>query len=233
MTDVVHRYHSPIFDNPKLKKLPPSFYWGVLFAVLLHLALLYCIFHQTFGMPLLGEPAPVDKPITMTMEPLQPPPLPEPTKTTTHNNPVVPHTPATATPDNIQTLPVDPVVNKTPTTSGPVTLPTVPATPGPVVSNEPVYVAARWSRFPTAEALTNYYPPRALNDEVEGAATVECTVLDANGRVRCTALSEIPGNYGFGKATVSMVQDKGRVDTSKGDIKIGSVLRQTVKWSLN
>jgi protein TonB len=46
-------------------------------------------------------------------------------------------------------------------------------------------------------------------------------------------LSEIPGNYGFGKATVRMVQDKGRVDTSQGNVKIGSILRTTVKWQLN
>lgn len=233
MTDAVHSYHSPIFDNPKLKKLPPSFYWGVLFAVLLHLVLLYCIFHQTFGMPLINDPAPVDKPITMTMEPLRPPPPPEPTQTTTHNNPVVPHTPASPVPNDVDSLPVDPVVDKSPVAPGPVTLPSEPAKPGPVVSNGPVYVAARWSRFPTAETLADYYPPRALSDEVEGAATVECTVLDAGGHVRCVALSEIPGNYGFGKATARMVQDKGRVDTSGGDIKIGSVLRQTVKWSLN
>jgi protein TonB len=232
MTGAVHSYHSPIFDNPKLKKLPPSFYWGVLFAVLLHLALLYCIFNQTFALPPILEAPKAEKPIDMTMVTITPEP-PKPTPTTTHTNPVTPHTPATATPDNIETLPVDPVVNPTPTAPGPVTLPAEPTLPGPVVSNAPVYVAARWSRFPNADALGAYYPPRALNDEIEGSATVECTVLDAAGRVRCSALSEIPGNYGFGKATVSMVQDKGRVDTSKGDIKIGSVLRQTVKWSLN
>lgn len=232
MTDAVHSLHSPIFDNQKLKKLPPSFYWGVLFAVLLHLALLYCLFSQNFSLMPAVEPVPIDKPIDMSMERIRPEP-PKPTPTTAHTNPMTPHTPVTTTPDNIETLPVDPVVNKTPTAPGPVTLPAEPILPGPVVSNDPVYVTARWSRFPNADALGAYYPPRALNDEIEGSATVECTVLDAAGRVRCSALSEIPGNYGFGKATVSMVQDKGRVDTSKGDIKIGSVLRQTVKWSLN
>ena len=45
-------------------------------------------------------------------------------------------------------------------------------------------------------------------------------------------LSEQPRGYGFGKATAKMVQDKGRVDVSHGDVRIGSKLRTTVKWTL-
>jgi hypothetical protein len=47
------------------------------------------------------------------------------------------------------------------------------------------------------------------------------------------AVAESPGHYGFGIATVRMVQDKGRVDTTKGNATVGSILRQTVTWRLN
>jgi hypothetical protein len=47
------------------------------------------------------------------------------------------------------------------------------------------------------------------------------------------AIAETPGRYGFGAATVRMVQDKGRVDTTRGNATVGSILQQTVVWRLN
>lgn len=228
MIDAVHSFHSPIFDTPKSKKLPPSFYWGMLFAVLLHLALLYYFFNQTFSLAPVETP-PSDPPVIMTMDRPQPkPPVPtdKPVKAITV------HAPVSTTPTTVEPLRIEPKVdpNPQPLPGPPLIVPgPVVQTPGPVA---PPYVTAHWTRFPDSNALGQYYPTRAANDEVEGAATVECTVLDKAGHVHCTALSEIPGNYGFGTATVQMVQDKGRVDTSQGDVKIGSILRTTVKWKL-
>lgn len=165
----------------------------------------------------------------MTMDRPQPkPPVPtdKPVKAITV------HAPVSTTPTTVEPLRIEPKVdpNPQPLPGPPLIVPgPVVQTPGPVA---PPYVTARWTRFPDSNALGQYYPARAANDEVEGTATVECTVLDKAGHVHCTALSEIPGNYGFGKATVQMVQDKGRVDTSQGDVKIGSILRTTVKWKL-
>ena len=62
---------------------------------------------------------------------------------------------------------------------------------------------------------------------------MQCVVLDTAGRVSCAIVSEKPGGYGFGTATVRMVQDKGRVDVSQGNVQVGSVLRQTVVWRMN
>jgi protein TonB len=200
----------------------------MLFAVLLHLALLYYFFNQTFSLAPVETP-PSDPPVIMTMDRPQPkPPVPtdKPVKAITV------HAPVSTTPTTVEPLRIEPKVdpNPQPLPGPPLIVPgPVVQTPGPVA---PPYVTARWTRFPDSNALGQYYPARAANDEVEGAATVECTVLDKAGHVHCTALSEIPGNYGFGKATVQMVQDKGRVDTSQGDVKIGSILRTTVKWKL-
>lgn len=74
---------------------------------------------------------------------------------------------------------------------------------------------------------------RALDNEIEGVSTVECTVLDTKGRISCQAISESPAGYGFGSATAHMVQERGRIDTSQGDIRIGARLRTTVRWTLN
>jgi protein TonB len=231
MIDVVRSYHSPIFDTPKSKKLTASFYWGVLFAVLLHLALIFYFVNHTFSL------APVDTPsepkatgIELITLPTPPPPTPQ----TPPVNRVVLHPPVNQTPVTVDTIPVDPKPDTSIAAEGPVTTPVLSPATGGTASSAAVdtYVKARWTRFPDANALGQYYPERAANDEVEGVATVECVVLDQAGHVSCRALSEVPGNYGFGKATVRMVQDKGRVDTSQGDVKIGSVLRTSVKWQL-
>ena len=231
MTDAVHSFHSPIFDAPKSKKLPASFYWGMLFALLLHLALLYYFFNQTFATLLVDNPP--DPPATVVefyKPTLQPPVDPAPAP----KNVIVAHTQVIEAPVTVETVPIDPKVEPTRIDDGVKVPPVISPASGTSSSNASTggYVKARWTRFPDSNALGQYYPARATSDEIEGTATVECTVLDASGRVRCTALSEVPGNYGFGKATVQMVQDKGRVDTSQGDVRIGSVLRTTVKWTL-
>jgi protein TonB len=232
MIDAVHSFHSPIFDAPKSKKLPPSFYWGILFAVLLHLALLYYFFNQTFTAAFVENPPDPPSTIVEFYKPPVPPPPADPAPAP--KNVIVAHTPVAEAPPTVPTVPLNPQVvtkpdegAKTPPIISPASGDSSSAAPGPV------FVKARWTRFPDASALSQYYPSRAADNEVEGTATVECTVLDKAGRVHCTAISEIPGNYGFGPATVRMVQDKGRVDTTQGDVKIGSVLRTTVKWQLN
>ena len=233
MIDAVHSFHSPIFDTQKSKKLPPSFYWGVLFAVLLHLALLFYFFNQTFTTAFVeNPPEPPSSTVEIVDLPKPPPPTAPQTPPVSH---VVLHPPVSQPPVTVEPILADPTPDTNKVTAGPVTPPILsPVAGGTSSSAAPAdpYVKARWTRFPDSNALGQYYPPRAADNEVEGIATVECTVLDKAGRVHCTALSESPGNYGFGPATVRMVQDKGRVDISQGDVKIGSVLRTTVKWTL-
>ena len=103
------------------------------------------------------------------------------------------------------------------------------ATPPPVAPPAPVYVTAKWTKFPD---INEYYPSRAQDDEVEGSATVECTVVGADGRVKCSVVSENPPGYGFGAATVKAVEGKGRADTSAGQIQVGSKMKLTVRFQL-
>ena len=230
MTDAVHSFHAPIYATTSGKRLPPSLYWGIGIAVLLHLLLAYYLIQQNFAGPAVVTP--YDPPIIGT---LYNPPT-ETAKPAPPPKSVIKVHEATLTTPPTETTPLAPV-------KGPVTE-TSASTPPVIASAESSagssttsssgqsYVAARWTRFPNGETLTDYYPPRALNDEMEGSATVQCVVLDAQGRVGCTVLAETPRGYNFGTQTVKMVQDKGRVDTTQGDVKIGSVLRTTVKWLL-
>ncbi|MFT4075874.1 MAG: hypothetical protein QM647_10125 [Asticcacaulis sp.] len=199
--------------------------------MLLHLALLYYFFNHTFTTAFVDNPP--ETPST-TLEFYQPPVPPPPTdQKPAPSKVIVAHTPVATTPVDVPTVPIPPQKAQA-TDDGTKTPPVISTGQGEALSSASAnpYVEARWTRFPDAAALGEYYPERAANDEIEGTATVECTVLDAAGRVSCRALSEVPGNYGFGKATVRMVQDKGRVDTTQGNVRIGSVLRTTVKWQL-
>ena len=228
MEDPVHGRRAAIYDVPQ-KRLPRSFYLGAGVALLLHTGLAYYLIQQTFSV--VAQPqTPTEGPIITIEMPSKPTPVkPKPT--------IPVHPPAQAIPDAVKTIDVAPTKQTVTTTEVVTQLPTVTTDPSPTTTTTDnagaQYINPTWSRFPNGEALADYYPSRAASDETEGSATVQCAVLDTAGRVSCVVISEKPGGYGFGQATVHMVQDKGRVDTTKGNIAVGSMLRQTVKWNLN
>ena len=227
--------HSPIFAERKPKKLKASFWLALSVASIIHLAGGYYLVSQKFRAP----PAQEEGPVT-TVDYFPPPKKPEQPKPV---KPAPPPPPTTLTPrevktpipDDVDTTPLKPAAK--PADDASKTPPIIrdgPPTIGPGTKPvEPAYVTARWTRFPDSDALLSYYPSAAQDSEVEGSATLECTVADDKGRVTCIVLAETPKGYGFGRATAKMVQDKGRVDTSQGDVQIGSKLRTTVKWTLN
>ena len=57
-----------------------------------------------------------------------------------------------------------------------------------------------------ATSAQNFYPPDALNAEVEGSATIQCTVQLDGRLAQCTVLNEDPKGYGFGTATVRLFE---------------------------
>lgn len=73
------------------------------------------------------------------------------------------------------------------------------ARPPQVPSGQPV-----WVRRPSPSNISRAYPPRALQEAVEGRAIVEC-VADANGGMSsCKVAHETPGDYGFGEAALAV-----------------------------
>lgn len=230
MTDTVHSFRSPVYAVAARRRLPPSFYIGVGIAVLIHAGLAWYLIQQTFSVP--TEPPLAEGPIIETPFYKPPPPKPvtekTPQKTPTTISVHVPETPPLV---NVGTVPLSPVT--TSSSGDPVIVTTDPGsgiTSSSTSSSS--YVKARWTRFPDGAALADYYPPRAAEDEVEGSATVQCTVMDTKGRVSCVTTSETPKGYGFGKQTEKMIENIGRVDTSQGDVQVGSQLLTTVKWTL-
>lgn len=228
MDESVHGRRAAIYATER-KRLPPSFYLGLAVALALHVGGAYYLLSTHFDRALPDLPPVVDTPPTVVT--IERPDKPKPTP------PNVVHVHQSSQPPITTSPPLVPLKTDGPpieTTTPPV-LPTGPTAIGPEKPSEvinPGPVAPRWSRFPDSSALAEYYPSKAADAEVEGQATVQCVVLDAAGRVSCVVLSESPGGYGFGAATVRMVQDKGRVDTSRGDVVKGSILRQTVAWRL-
>lgn len=234
--NAVHSYHSAIYDTPKSPKLKPSFWFAVIVAAVLHLAGGIYLVQQKFAIhaPVIDDGGtividypPKDKPKPKP-QPIKTNPPPKPPPTT-----FAPRPSPQPIPDDVDTAPLTPT-DQAPVGDGktpPVIAPEPTAGQGTEPA-EPAYVQAKWTRFPDAQALADYYPDRATSDEVEGEATLECTVVDAAGKVACSVLDEQPKGYGFGKATMRMVQDKGRVDTSQGNVRIGSRLRTKVKWTL-
>ncbi len=234
MIDILPTSRSAIFTDTPARKLPRSFYWGAGVALLLHAGLVYYLVQQNFNHVMPDEAPATDRTVVIETYKPQPPP-PNPTTTQKPVNHVMVHTPLDPVTPTTETTNLTPNNVTNTVTTGPATL-----DPAPVTGTEtsappgPVYVTPRWKAFPDAATLTDYYPPRALDNEVEGSASVQCTVLDAAGHVHCTVVAESPKGYGFGQQTVKMVEEKGRVDIGAGDIKVGSVLATTtVKWQVN
>lgn len=236
MDNPVHNRRSALDIHPN-KRIPPSFYVALGVAVAVHAGFAYYLLDQRFGTGLESTWTTPDQPRTIVIDmPDRAKPMPPVEKETIQ----VHKTPAPAA--EVETTPILPIDEAKAATQTVIdVLPVLPQAGGGTVADtgasdvpvQPAVIAARWSRFPDGAALANYYPPRAEEDEVEGSATVQCVVLDTAGRVSCATVSEKPGGYGFGAATVRMVQDKGRVDISQGNAQIGSVLRQTVTWRLD
>ena len=187
MIDILPTSRSAIFTDIPARKLPRSFYWGAGVALLLHAGLVYYLVQQTFNHVMPDEAQAPDHPMVIETYKPQPPP-PNPTPTQKPVNPVVVHTPLDPVSPTTETTDLTPNNVTSTTTTGPATLDPPPVSgAGSSAEPGPVYVTPRWKAFPDAATLTDYYPPRALDNEVEGSASVQCTVLDA--AATCTVRS--------------------------------------------
>jgi len=97
----------------------------------------------------------------------------------------------------IPPLPVPPVQER-------IEQPKPPAPPPPEPPRASVITQPDWVRRPSGEDLERYYPERAQRMEVEGRASISCTV-DARGTLQnCSVASETPSDAGFGDAALRM-----------------------------
>ncbi|MEJ8405642.1 energy transducer TonB, partial [Brevundimonas vesicularis] len=106
-----------------------------------------------------------------------------------------------------------PPVNITPTkkedrveyTGPPVNIPGPPPPPAPPAPPRPSTITnVQWSRQPRPTA--DDFPARALEREISGSATVECTARSNGSPANCRVVSEEPAGMGFGRAAIRVVQ---------------------------
>ncbi|MCG2662815.1 MAG: energy transducer TonB [Brevundimonas sp.] len=90
-------------------------------------------------------------------------------------------------------------------TGPPVNIPGPPPPPAPPAPPRPSTITnVQWSRQPRPTA--DDFPARALEREISGSATVECTARSNGSPANCRVVSEEPAGMGFGRAAVRVVQ---------------------------
>jgi outer membrane biosynthesis protein TonB len=60
---------------------------------------------------------------------------------------------------------------------------------------------------PSSAQIQAAYPPRALDDQIQGGAVIECAVTLAGGLAECHVYQEQPTGYGFGQAAIDLAGD--------------------------
>lgn len=133
-----------------------------------------------------------------------------------------------AVPDipTIPPLPVPPVERRIET-------PEPPRAPPPEPPRPSVITNPDWRRRPSGEDLARYYPDRAARMEVEGSATISCSVTARGTLESCSIVSETPDNMGFGDAAMRMSRlFQMRPQTRDGQPVSGGTVRIPIRFNL-
>ena len=89
------------------------------------------------------------------------------------------------------------------------------------------------ARRPNAEDLARYFPDRAQRMNVEGRATISCSVTAKGTLEGCTVVSEDPPDYGFGDSTLKASKlFKMKPKTLDGAPISGGTVRIPLRWVL-
>jgi periplasmic protein TonB len=171
---------------------------GVTLAV--HLAIGFYLYTMRILAP--ATESTVD-PITLVRTVRLAPDTPKPIPAQPHH-PIAVHRPTGADPTltPTQTLPLDPpkideLTTQPPTFDKVVKAPEPPLPPK--VINNP-----DWLSRPDSAQLTQYYPRRALDQDLSGSATLACMV-NAGGRLDdCHVVAQTPAGEGFGEAALKL-----------------------------
>lgn len=101
-------------------------------------------------------------------------------------------------------------------------------TPGP--TGPPTITNPRWLRQP--RDLARYYPARPLARNLTGQVVLDCLV-DTNGALNCSVLSETPANWGFGDAALRIARDYRMVPAMQDGQAVEGRYRMRVPFDIN
>lgn len=191
-------YLTPARERPRLSK-GASTAIGVSVAV--HLALGAYVAFMKFAPPELRHQA-EDPPIIVGLERLPPPPAigtppletpkMSPRRTESIIDAPVPVPPLLATPTEVPAPP------------GPVEIAPVPSAPPAPAAVAPDIRNPAWLKKPGAREFARFYPDSAVRREVNGGATLSCSVSAAGALRDCRVVDESPAGEGFGAAALKM-----------------------------
>lgn len=173
----------------------------------LHLAgaaYLYSMKAPAAPAPVISDPPPITA-VTIRLKPDVPQPIdrPQPPKPIhLHDAPptefkppeTIPQPPVTPKHEEIATNAPPEFTRQTPTVPD-----IAPNPPAPKVIRDP-----NWLAKPTAEQLTQFYPPGALNAELNGQATLDCLVTASGQLTQCSVSGETPRGQRFGEAALKL-----------------------------
>jgi protein TonB len=90
-----------------------------------------------------------------------------------------------------------------------------------------------WAHKPSGEDIARYYPERAQRLNVEGRATLSCTVNARGGLDACSISSEEPENQDFGSAAMKLSKlFKMRPQTKDGAPVDGGKINIPIRFQL-
>jgi protein TonB len=162
-------------------------------AVLLALTMTYTISDRGF------DPA-APRPIEMTPEP---PPTPPPTTPRTQTRPI----------EELEVTPLPPLTPVS-TTSTEAERPYA----GPIAPTGPLEVTRpHWLEQP--RNLARYYPPRAIERDIEGDVVLNCLVR-VSGLLDCEVVSESPAGWGFSRAALRIADAYRMAPATRGGVAV-------------
>jgi len=233
--DVVGRARGP----PMHRARRPGFSTGVavLVSLSLHVLMGVYLWKATFEPQYREYAEDVTDLELVKPRPPPPPPPPPPPNTPPPEPPKLQPRPPAAAPDlppTIPPLPVPPVEHPIEAPRPPArVLEPPPAPTAPELARPSVILNPDWLRKPSGEDFARYYPSRAQRMNVEGRATLGCTVTATGGLEGCTVVSETPNDQDFGAAALRMAKlFKMRPMTRDGAPVSGGEVKIPIRFAL-